>query len=52
MAEKPKARPEWEGLPCELTFQQAVDILEIIDHCPGQEMSLEWDGLKLEIVKQ
>jgi hypothetical protein len=45
-------RKKERGLTCDLTYKDAVEILEIIDHSPHGELHLELEDLKLTVVKR
>ena len=47
-----KAPDRTDDLAYTLTFKDVVDILEVIDHSEGKELTLEVGDLKLELVKR
>ncbi|HSR10535.1 MAG TPA: acetyl-CoA carboxylase [Thermodesulfobacteriota bacterium] len=43
--------PDQERITYSLTYKEILDILKIVDESPCQELRLEVEGLKLEIIK-
>jgi len=44
--------PDPKEIPYSLTYQEILEILKIIDESPCQELRLELEGFKLEIIKR